>query len=203
MTIRLLMFRAAVALALVTAGSPVRAAPYTFKPSDYLEYGIYFAEPGATHSTTLLTLRYGDIDGYYATFFPEFRDVPPQRQRLSLRTARGSVLVDREDNVGLEVMRETFNKKKRTGTKRLLVRFRKGVCRDEAGKRSRCSVRLLLTSDGPDEGVVREPRTLRISTSSGLRFRYRSIRSDGSRPLDRDALRRSAAITNYAWEWRP
>lgn len=202
MTMTSLLVRLAVTLGVVGTGSPALAAPYTFLPSDYLEYGIYFAEPGVTHGSKLLTLRYGDIDRYYATFYPDIRDIPSPCQRLFLRTDRGSVAVDREDNLGLQVMRDTFNSKKRTGTKRLSVRFRKGVCRDERGKRSRCAVKLLLTSDGPDEGVIREPRTLRISTSTGLRFRYRSIRTDGSRPLDRDALRRSATITNYAWEWR-
>jgi hypothetical protein len=46
------------------------AAPYTFTENDYLEYGIYFSEGRGAPASKLLTLRYGDIDTYYAEKLP-------------------------------------------------------------------------------------------------------------------------------------
>jgi hypothetical protein len=177
------------------------AAPYTFTPEDYIEYGIYFAERGAERSSKLLTIRYGNIQGYYNEYFPEFTP-PTVKQRLRLATSHGTVRVDRNDNVGLTVTRDTYNERRRRGTKRLEVTFQHATCTDAAGITSPCSVNLVLTTDGPDRGVVRERRRLTITTSTGLAFRYRSLRTDGGKPLNLPALNRSPAISNYAWEWR-
>jgi hypothetical protein len=181
------------------------ADPYTFTPEDYIEYGIYFSARGSTTSSRgkLLTLRYGDIEGYYAAVIPEAREVPTPKQLLRLRTARGTVRVDRSDNSGVSVTRDTYNDVRRSGTKRLEIRFDNGVCTDREGLTSACIVDLLLITDGPDKGVVRSPRTLTITTSTGLSFRYRSIRTDGGKPLNLPLLRRTPTINNYAWEWRP
>ncbi len=177
------------------------AEPYTFTPDDYIEYGIYFSEGRQSHATKLLTLRYGDITGWYQEYYPEIEDIPSPRQSLSLKTARGSVIVNRNENVGVTVTRDTYNERKRTGTKRLEVRFEKATCIDRSGTRSRCVAELLLKTNGPDRGTVRQRRILRITTSTGLNFTYRSLRSDGGKPLP-PALRYSPAINNYAWEWR-
>jgi hypothetical protein len=182
--------------------STAMAAPYAFTADDYLEYGIYFSEGRGAPSSKLLTIRYGDIGGYYAEYLPWVTSVPTRRQELNLKTKRGSIRVDRNDNVGLTVTRDTYNERKRTGTKRLEIRFEKGRCISSSGVRSACSVRLSLRTNGPDRAVIRQRRILRMSTSSGLSFTYRSLRSDGSKPLN-PALRRSPAINNYAWEWRP
>jgi hypothetical protein len=186
----------------VLASTAVFAEPYTFTAQDFIEYGIYFSPNGRARSTKLLTLRAGDIKGYYAKYFPTFKDVPSQRQALELVTPRGTVRVRRNDNVGLVVIRDTHNSKKRIGTKRLDVTFEKGKCTDEAGNTSPCSIHLRLTTNKPDVMTVRQSRTLRISTSTGLTFRYKSLTYDGRKPFPPD-LNRTPAITNYAWEWRP
>jgi hypothetical protein len=103
----------------------------------------------------------------------------------------------------LTVTRDTWNERKRRGTKRLEVRFENAQCTDVAKVTTPCSVDLLLTTDAPDVGVVHQPRTLVITTSTGLSFRYRTIRRDGGKPLDRAAFNRSPVVNNYAWEWRP
>ena len=181
------------------------AAPYTFTDMDFIEYGIYFS-PGGHQSSQkawkLLTLRVGDIEGYYGEYFPKIRDIPTQKQSLRLITRRGSVVVNRNDNVGLTVTRDTHNERKRTGTKRLEVNFQFATCTDSAGAKSPCAVDLVLTTDGPDKGVTRERRKLVITTSTGLSFTYRTRRRVGSAPY-RPADFRAPVVNNYAWEWRP
>jgi hypothetical protein len=178
------------------------AEPYAFTPNDYIEYGIYFSPGGNQKSHKLLTLRFGNIEGYYAEYLPKFKP-DTRKQALKLVTKRGAVQVNRNDNQGVTVVRDTFNEKKRIGTKRLDVTFEHGVCTDDVGITSPCSVSLTLIADGPDRGVIRPPRTLTITTSTGLSFRYRSARQDGGRPLNLARLRRMATINNYAWEWTP
>jgi hypothetical protein len=190
----------------VAAMAPILSAiadPYTFTPQDYLEYGIYFAPRGSgpVSSGKLLNLRFGDIEGWYARYLPEFK-APSRKQLLRLVTGRGSVRVNRNDNVGLTVSRDTYKVGSRSSTKRLEVRFENATCTDADGASSACVVNLLLTVDGPDRGVIREPRTLVITTSTGLSFRYRTVRRDGGKPLNLPLLRRTPVINNYAWEWR-
>jgi len=187
----------------VMTDSAVFAAPYTFTAQDYIEYGIYFSPRGADFSTKLLTVRAGDINGYYAKFFPSIKDIPSQRQSLELKTPRGAVRVRRNDNVGLVVIRDTHNSKKRQGTKRLDVTFERGICTHVDGNSSGCAVHLRLTTNKPDIDTVRQSRTLRITTSTGLSFRYKSLFTDGGKPLNLPALNRSPSIVNFAWEWRP
>jgi hypothetical protein len=191
--------------------TPAVAEPYTFTPDDYIEYGIFFAPRGRNQSWKLLDLRFGNIRGWYGEYFPAITDIPSQKQSLRLVTPRGSVRVNRNDSEGLSVTRDTYTRDRRSGrgpmvilgTRRLEVNFQNGTCKDAEGSTSACSVNLVLTTDGPDRGVKREARTLSITTSTGLQFRYRSIRSDGGKPLNRAALRRSSVITNYAWQWIP
>jgi hypothetical protein len=189
-------------LSLLPLQSVVVADPYAFTPEDFIEYGIYFSPGGNQPANKLLTLRFGDIEGYYAEYFPQFKP-ETRKQALKFTSKRGSVRVNRDDNDGVTVVRDTFNEEKRSGTKRLDVTFEHGVCTDIAGEKSPCSVNLTLTADGPDRGVIRPPRTLTITTSTGLGFSYRSARHDGGRPLNVARLRRAATINNYAWEWRP
>jgi hypothetical protein len=186
----------------VMTDSAVFAAPYTFTAQDYIDYGIFFSPRGADESRRLLTLRAGDINGYYAKFFPSIEDVPSQRQSLELRTPRGSVRVRRSDNEGLVVIRDTHNSRRRQGTKRLEVTFERGICTDADGNSSPCAVHLRLTTNRPDIGTVRQSRTLRITTSTGLSFRYKSLFTDGGKPLNLPALNRSPSIVNFASEWR-
>jgi hypothetical protein len=185
------------------SGTAVFADPYTFTKQDFIEYGIYFSPRSTVRSTKLLTLRAGDITGYYAKFFPSIKDVPSQRQALQLTTLRGAVRVRRNDDTGLVVIRDTHNSKKRIGTKKLDVTFENGICTDAAGTSSPCAVHLLLTTNKPDKNTLRQSRTLRITTSTGLSFRYKSLSYDGGKPLNLPALNRTPAINNYAWEWRP
>jgi hypothetical protein len=193
-------------LGLFLAPASLAAEPYTFTPEDFIEYGIYFSAPdSATRSNgRLLTLRYGDIEAYYAfyNYFPE-QGVPSPKQELRLRSSRGSVRVNRNDNVGVTVTRDTHNERRRWGTKRLEIRFENGTCTDSEGVVSSCVIDLLLVTKRPDRGVVREPRTLTVTTSTGLRFRYRSLRQDGGKPIDLALRRISPHINNFAWEWRP
>lgn len=191
--------------ALVSSISAAVAAPYTFTPSDYIEYGIYFSPRGSIRlpNPKLLTIRSGDIEGYYAEYFPTIKEIPTRKQQLRLSTPRGSVSINRNDNEGLTVTRETYQPKGRGGTKLLDVRFEGARCRDAQGVESTCSVTLLLTTDGPDRGVNRRSRTLRITTSTGLSFRYKSVGQDGGKPLNRPLLNRTPVINNYAWQWRP
>lgn len=186
---------------LLISGGAASAAPYTFTERDFIEYGIYFSAGRRDPGGKLLTIRFGDIRGYYAEYFPFVKEVPTVKQRLRLRTSRGSVLVNRNDNEGLSVVRDTWNERKRTGTKRLEVRFEQATCIDPTGAKSGCSVDLLLTTAGPDKGVVRERRTLTIKTSTGLSFTYRTRRRDGGRPYT-PADFRAPVVNNYAWEWR-
>ena len=196
-------------LALSLLTTTASADPYTFTPNDYIEYGIYFTPRGDSKGPghKLLDLRSGDIEGYYQflkEYFPGFKsDPPPRKQRLKLVTPRGAVRVNRLDNVGLTITRDTWNERKRRGTKRLEVRFENARCTSADKVTSPCVVDLLLTTDAPDVGVVRQPRTLLITTSTGLSFRYRTVRSDGGKPLNTPALKRSPVVNNYAWEWRP
>jgi len=183
------------------------AEPYTFTPDDFIEYRIYFGARGSTTLSNgkLLTLRYGDVDGYYDYYTKVVQPISklPPKQQLRLRTNRGSVEVNRNDNVGVTVTRDTYGEDRRGGTKRLEIRFESGTCTDQQGARSPCVVDLALVSERPDKGVVREPRTLTITTSTGLSFRYRSLRRDGGKPFNLARLRRSPTINNIAWEWRP
>jgi hypothetical protein len=190
-----------VSCALFLSVDAALAAPYTFTPADHIEYGIYFGAP-RVRAGKLLTIRYGDINWFYAKYFPWVKTVPTRKQTLRLRTPRGSVIVNRNDNVGLTIARETHDEKKRQGTKRLEVSFQHATCTDAAGISSPCSAELILTTDGPDRGVVRPPRTLTITTSTGLSFTYRSRLQDGGRPIT-PAQRRAPTINNYAWEGRP
>jgi len=183
------------------------AAPYEFTNKDYIEYGIYFS-PRASERVKrpkLLTVRFGDIEGWYKRFIPGFREIPSLKQQLNIATSKGSVSVNRNDNEGLRVARETYKPDGKGGTKRLEVTFQNGTCSQPGLGRVPCSVELLLTTDDADKGVNRSPRTLTITTSTGLIFRYRSIRYDVSKPFTRERRRqisRSPVINNYAWEWR-
>jgi hypothetical protein len=190
---------------LCSAGPSAHAAPHTFTSEDYIEYGIYFAPRGNFRGKAhkLLDLRFGNIEGYYARYLPRIKDIPSRRQRLKLVTSRGSVRVNRPDDAGVTVTRDTWNEKKRRGTKRLEVRFENAQCTNAQKLSSPCVVDLLLTTDAPDVGVVHERRTLEITSSTGLSFRYRTIRRDGGKPLNRAAINRSPVVNNYAWEWRP
>jgi hypothetical protein len=176
------------------------AAPYSFTESDYIEYGIYFSPGGRNKAVKLLTIRFGDINGYYATYFPSIKEIPTQKQTLRLRTKRGSVLVNRDDNLGLTVTRDTYNEKKRTGTKRLDVSFLNATCIDAAGVSSPCSAELVLTTDEPDKGASRGRRRLTITTSTGLSFAYRTRRRVAGTPYT-PADFRAPVVNNYAWEW--
>jgi len=181
------------------------AAPYTFTERDFIEYGIYFSPGGHPRSQKawkLLTLRVGDINGYYGEYFPKIKDIPTQKQSLRLRTRRGAVVVNRNDSLGITVTRDTYNEKKRTGTKRIEVKFQDGTCTDAAGVKSPCAVDLVLTTDGPDDGASRERRKLVITTSTGLSFTYRTRRYVAGTPLT-PADCRAPVVNNYAWEWRP
>ena len=194
-----------IATALFTALLPLlqaTAEPYTFTPEDYLEYGIYFsprAEGQSIGAVKLLNIRFGNIEGYYAEYAPQVKEVPSRAQALRLVTGRGSVRVNRKDNEGLTVTRDTYKVGKFLKTKRLEVRFEKASCTDAQGITSPCVANLVLTADAPDKGIVRAARTLEITTSTGLSFRYRARRRDGSA---QSGLTRSAVINNYAWEWR-
>jgi hypothetical protein len=181
------------------------AVPYTFTPSDYIEYWIWFSPRGSISlkNPKLLHLRFGDIEGFNAKYFPSIKKVPSRKQQLRLSTPRGSIWISRNDNEGLTVVRDTYQAGGGGGTKLLDVRFEGARCRDAQGTESTCSVTLLLTTDGPDKGVKRQSRTLRISTSTGLSFRYKSVGTDGGKPLNLPLLRRTPVINNYAWDWRP
>jgi hypothetical protein len=188
--------------ALLFRTTPAWAAPHTFTEQDFIAYGIYFSAGPRDRGGKLLTILFGNIEGYYAEYLPEVKEVPTQKQALRLRTSRGSVIVNRNDNVGLTVTRDTWNEKKRTGTKRLEVNFQNATCTDAAGLSSPCVVDLLLTTDGPDKGVKSARRTLAITTSTGLSFTYRTRRRDGGKPF-RPADLRSPQVNNFATEWRP
>jgi hypothetical protein len=188
--------------ALLFSTSPAWAAPYTFTEQDFIGYGIDFSAGPRDRGGRLLTILSGNIEGYYAEFFPEVKEVPSRKQALRLRTSRGSVIVNRNDDVGLTVTRDTWNEKKRTGTKRLEVNFQNATCTDADGLSSPCVVDLLLTTDGPDKGVIRARRTLTITTSTGLSFTYRARRRNGGKPFTRADLR-SPVVNNFATEWRP
>jgi hypothetical protein len=179
-------------------------APHTFTPQDYIEYGIYFAESGrsSAKAVKLLDIRFGNLEDYYRNLLPRGAAVPSRLQILKLRTKVGSVIVNRKDNLGLSITRDSWNETKRSGTKRLEVRFENATCTDANGVSSPCIADLLLTTDKPDlnHGVIREPRTLVITTSTGLQFRYRSARIDGTKPFNLPRLRRFPVITNYAFE---
>jgi hypothetical protein len=193
----------AVALSsLLICSQKALAAPYSFTEQDYIEYGIYFAERARGRAVKLLTIRFGDINRYYGEYFPTIKNIPSQQQTLRLITRRGSVVVNRKDNVGLSVTRDTYNEIKRTGTKRLDVAFQNATCTDANGISSLCSAQLILTTDGPDKGVKSASRTLTITTSTGLSFTYRTRRRDGGKPFT-PADRRGPVVNNYAWEWRP
>lgn len=187
---------------LLIPGTWVSAEPYTFTQRDFIEYGIYFSAGRRDPGGKLLTIRFGDIRGYYAEYLPFVKVVPTVKQRLRLKTSRGTVLVNRNDNEGLSVMRDTWNERKRTGTKRLEVRFEHGICIGPTGTSSACSVDLTLATGGPDKGVVRARRALTIKTSTGLSFTYRTRLRDGGRPYT-PADFRAPVVNNYAWEWRP
>jgi hypothetical protein len=190
---------------LIGSSATAVAAPYTFTPSDYIEYGIYFSPRGSLRppNPKLLTIRFGDIERYYAEYFPQVKEVPTRKQQLRLSTPRGSIWINRNDNEGLTVVRDTYRSRGRGGTKLLDVHFEGAQCRDAAGTVSTCSVTLLLTTEGPDRGVSRRSRTLQITSSTGLSFRYKSVGYDGGKPLNLPLLNRTPVISNYAWEWRP
>jgi hypothetical protein len=188
--------------ALFLSVNAASAAPYTFTPDDYIEYGIYFSAGPRVRAGKLLTVRYGNITGYYANFFPSIKEIPTQRQSLRLRTPRGSVIVNRDDNVGLSVTRDTHNEKKRIGTKRLDVTFENATCIDAARVSSPCSVALVLTTDGIDVGASRTRRVLTITTSTGLSFTYRTRPRKAGTPYTAADLR-APVVSNYALEWRP
>lgn len=183
------------------------ATPYEFTDRDYIEYGIYFSPRGSEtpKRPKLLTIRYGDLETWYKKLFPHVRTIPTVKQQLNIATPKGSISLNRNDNVGLRVARETFKPNGHGGTKRLEVSFQNATCSQPGTGRVPCSVELLLTSDYQDKGVVRSPRTLEITTSSGLSFRYRSIRRDGFQRYTRELRRlinRSPVINNFAWEGR-
>lgn len=189
---------------LMSCISASEAEPYTFTSRDYIEYGIYFSPRGSVtpKKPKLLTIRFGDMEGWYAEYFPWVKRVPSQKQELWISTSRGSIAINRNDNEGLVVTRETYKPSGRGGTKLLDVRFEGARCRDAEGVESTCSVTLLLTTDGPDRGVKRRSRTLRITSSTGLSFRYKSVGSDGGKPLNLPLLNRTPSIVNFAWEGR-
>ncbi len=196
---------ASVLCTLLVCSDAAVAEPYAFTEQDYIEYGIYFSPGGRrTRAVKLLTVRFGDIDAYYNKFFPDLnpKHIPGPQQTLRLKTSRGSVVVNRDDNVGLSVARDTWNEKKRTGTKRLDVSFQNATCTDAAGVSSPCAADLVLTTEGPDKGVVSPRRVLTITTSTGLSFTYRTRLRDGGKPFT-PADFRAPAVSNYAWEWRP
>jgi hypothetical protein len=82
------------------------------------------------------------------------------------------------------------------------VTFQNGTCTDAAGVSSSCVVHLLLTTKKPDRFVTRQPRLLKITTSTGLSFRYKSLLVDGGKPFPIN-IEQYPVINNYAWEWRP
>lgn len=125
-------------IGLLLAPLSLAAEPYTFTPDNYIEYGIYFSARGisSTSHKKLLTLRYGDIEGYYANVLKTKSKAPTPKQELRLSTKRGSVRVNRNDNIGVTVTRDTHNERRRTGTKRLEIRFENGTCTDQAGTTS-------------------------------------------------------------------
>lgn len=194
----------AVIALLMTCISASEAEPYTFTSRDYIEYWIWFSPRGSVtpKKPKLLTIRFGDMEGWYAEYFPWVKRVPSQKQELWISTPRGSIAINRNDNEGLVVTRETYKPLGGGGTKLLDVRFEGARCRDAEGVESTCSVTLLLTTDGPDRGVKRRSRTLRITSSTGLSFRYKSVGSDGGKPLNLPLLNRTPSIVNFAWEGR-
>jgi hypothetical protein len=192
-------------LALILTTSSASAAPYTFNQEDYLEYVIIFGKDGrsSTKASKLLNIIVGDVDSYFSGIGAR-RPFPARLQVLSLKTDRGSVEVNRQDNIGLTAIRETWPKPQSPGTKLLDVRFEKATCTDANGATSPCTANLLLTTDAPDEkrGLVRQARTLVITTSTGLSFRYRSAPHDLTKPFNRSRRERSPVIINYAFEKR-
>jgi len=189
---------------LMTCMSASEAEPHTFTSRDYIEYFIWFSPRGSEtpKKPKLLNIRFGDMEYWYAKYFPWVKGVPSQKQELWLSTPRGSIAIDRDDNEGLVVTRETYKPSGGGGTKLLDVRFEGARCRDAEGVESKCSVTLLLTTDRPDRGVKRRSRTLRITSSTGLSFRYKSVGSDGGKPLNLPLLNRTPSIVNFAWEGR-
>ncbi len=191
-------------LCLLTLKNAV-AEPYTFTEKDFIQYGIYFTAPRARTSEKLLEVKYGDIKGWYKAIAPQVsdKDIPATSQLLKVKTAQGSIRVNRRGNAGVTIVRDTHNEAKRVGTKRLEVVFENAECTDAKGVTSLCKATLVLTTKVPDKNVIRESRALSITTTTGLSFTFRSPRSDGSKPLNLPLLRRSPAISNYAFEWRP
>jgi hypothetical protein len=192
-------------IALLTACiSASEAEPHTFTSRDYIEYFIWFSPRGSVtpKKPKLLNIRFGDMEYWYAKYFPWVKRVPSQKQELWISTSRGSIAINRHDNEGLVVTRETYKPSGGGGTKLLDVRFEGARCRDAEGVESTCSVTLLLTTDGRDRGVKRRSRTLRITSSTGLSFRYRSVGYDGGKPLNLPLLNRTPSIVNFAWEGR-
>jgi hypothetical protein len=189
---------------LMTCISASQAEPYTFTSRDYIEYWIWFSPRGSEtpKKPKLLNIRFGDMEYWYAKYWPWVKQVPSQKQELWLSTSRGSIAINRNDNKGLVLKRQTYKPSGGGGTKLLDVRFERARCRDAEGVESRCSVRLLLTTDGPDREVKRRSRTLRITSSTGLSFRYKSVGSDGGKPLNLPLLNRTPSIVNFAWEGR-
>jgi hypothetical protein len=181
------------------------AEPYTFTPTDYLEYGIYFSPRAAgpmKRVTKLMTIRTGDIKTWYARYNPQLKDIPGLTQNLRLSTPRGSVEVNRQDDIGLTVSRDIYKVRGYKQTKRLDVRFQNATCTDTNGVKSSCVVDLVLTMDKPELIGTNSSRTLRITTSTGLSFTYRSAERALRERFDRRVLARSAVIANYAWDWR-
>ena len=189
---------------LMTCMSASEAEPHTFTSRDYIEYWIWFSPRGSEtpKKPKLLNIRFGDMGYWYAKYWPWVKEVPSQKQELWLSTSRGSIAINRDDNEGLVVTRETYKPSGGGGTKHLDVRFEGARCRDAGGVESTCSVTLLLTTDGPDRGVKRRSRTLQVTSSTGLSFRYKSVGSDGGKPLNRPLLNRTPSIVNFAWEGR-
>ena len=105
-------------LCLLTLKNAV-AEPYTFTEKDFIQYGIYFTAPRARTSEKLLEVKYGDIKGWYKAIAPQVsdKDIPATSQLLKVKTAQGSIRVNRRGNAGVTIVRDTHNEAKRVGTK--------------------------------------------------------------------------------------
>jgi hypothetical protein len=173
----------------------------TLTPDDYLYYGISLKQPGEFEGGQLLNLIYGDPQ-LQGIANPEFADRQFERPRTRFRFVdrAASIEFSRSGNDNVRVVRETFNEATRQGTKLLDVQLLDGRCRERGKPPQSCDISLILRADGADRGVKRAPRTVEISTSTGITRRFRSPRRDGSKPLDQRSYRRSAAISNFAIE---
>jgi hypothetical protein len=180
-------------------------APHTFTLQDSLYYTISLQGRvpgnGETYVSPFKLLEIG-FGVYDPSRTPSGAPETPPLQYLNVKTKGGSVIANRRDLEGLTVTRDTWNERKRFGTKRLEVRFEKATCTDLSGVSSGCTADLLLTTNKPDfkKGPVFEPRTLVITTSIGQTFRFRSGRRDLRTAFRLPPRRRPLSITNSAFE---